>query len=157
MTTRASNKLVLAAMLTCGLIVGCGSGAAEGPPRADVRGVVTLDGQPLPKGVILFVPLEGTPGPKTSIAIADGKFSTDDSTGPVVGKHRIEIKSTDDGGYARDDETAIDRLQESRTRRIDVVRVPAAFNANSRLTETVSEEGANEFEFPLTTSKRRRR
>lgn len=157
MTTRASNHLVLAAMLFCGLIVGCGSGAAEGPPRADVRGVVTLDGQPLSKGVILFVPLEGTPGPKTSVPIADGKFSADESTGPVVGKHRIEIKSTDDGGYARDDETAIDRLKESRTRRIDVVRVPAAFNANSRLTETVSEEGTNEFEFPLTTSRRRRR
>lgn len=148
---------MLAAMLFCGLIVGCGSGAAEGPPRADVRGVVTLDGQPLSKGVILFVPLEGTPGPKTSIAIADGKFSADKFTGPVVGKHRVKIQSTDDGGYARDDETAIDRLKESRTRRIDVVRVPAAFNSNSHLTETVSEDGSNEFEFPLTTTSRRRR
>jgi hypothetical protein len=155
MKSRASSYPGMAAMLISSLILGCGSGAAEGPPRADVRGVVTLDGQPLPEGVIRFVPLAGTPGPKTSIAISDGKFSADALTGPVVGAHRIEIQSTDDGGYAPDDEEAIDRLRKSRTHRIEAVRVPSAFNTHSRLTETVSEDGTNEFEFPLTTKRRR--
>jgi hypothetical protein len=145
----------LAAILFSGLILGCGSGAADGPPRADVRGTVTLDGQPLPEGLIRFVPLEGTPGPKTSVAILNGQFSADASTGPAVGAHRIEIESTDDGGFDFDDETAIDRLKESRTRRIKVVRVPPTFNTNSRLTETVSGDGSNEFEFQLTSNHRR--
>lgn len=155
MTSNAHRCCTLTAMMLGGFLLGCGSGTVEGPPRADVRGVVTLDGQPLPHGVIRFVPMEGTPGPKTSIAISDGQFSTDQLAGPVVGEHRIEIQSTDDCGYAWDDETALTRLRKSRTRRIQAPHVPATFNSRSRLTETVSSDGANDFEFLLTSHRRR--
>ncbi len=145
--------LFLAAALI--FLSGCGSGPMDEYPRADVKGVVSLDGQPLHEGVIQFVPLEGTHGPKTSVEITDGKFASSETTRPVVGAHRIEIHSTDDGGYAWDDEAALERLKNSGVRRVNVVRVPPVFNKASRITKTVEADGPNEFEFQLTSRRRR--
>jgi hypothetical protein len=64
----------------------------------------------------------------------------------------VEIQSTDDGGYAMDDEAAIERLQKERVRRIDAVIVPPAYNSRSTLTESVNPDTANEFTFHLTSS-----
>lgn len=145
---------VLAIVVTIA-ISGCGGSDGNELPRAAVSGSVTLNGKPLQEGVIRFVPIEGTSGPKTSVSITEGRFSADADQGPVVGKHRIEIQSTDDGGYAMDDETVIQKLRESGIRRIDVVRIPPQYNSHSTLTETVSAEGPNEFTFELVTGKHR--
>jgi len=40
------------------LTVRCGKPAAELPPLGKVSGVVTLNGEPLPKAAIFFVPTE---------------------------------------------------------------------------------------------------
>jgi hypothetical protein len=133
----------------------CGCGGGEAPlPRAAVSGTVTLDGQPLQEGVVRFVPIDNTAGPKTSVIVSQGKFSADAEQGPIVGKHRIEIESTDDGGYAMDDEQAIQKLRESGVTRIDVVRVPPNYNSHSTLTETVSADQPNVFQFNLISSQR---
>jgi hypothetical protein len=133
----------------------CGCGGGEEPlPRAAVSGTVTLDGQPLQEGVVRFVPIDNTAGPKTSVIVSQGKFSADAEQGPIVGKHRIEIESTDDGGYAMDDEQAIQKLRESGVTRIDVVRVPPNYNSHSTLTETVSADQPNVFQFNLISSQR---
>jgi len=136
------------------VMAGCG-GSENELPRAAVQGTVSLDGQPLAKGVVRFVPIEETTGPKTTLSITAGKFETEVETGPVLGRHRIEIESTDDGGYAQDDEAAMQELKKSGKRKINVVRVPARYNTNSTLTESVSAQGPNEFQFTLTTNKRR--
>jgi hypothetical protein len=116
---------------------------------------VTLDGRPLTQGVIRFVPAEGTAGPQASVEIAGGMFSVDDTHGPVVGQHRVEIVSTDNGGFAMDDETAVQRLQAEGVKRIEAVRVPAVYNTQSELVASVTAEGPNQFKFDLTTPKRR--
>ena len=136
------------------LLVGCGS-KPEGPLRASVTGSVTLDGEPLKAGVVRFQPVEETSGPQTSINIVDGKFDVDEQSGPVVGQHRVEIESSDDGGYAMDDEEAFKKLQEQGIRKIEVVKVPPQYNTRSTLQETVAEEGPNTFKFDLTTKKQR--
>jgi hypothetical protein len=131
-------------------VVLCGCGGSEQElPRAKVSGHVTLDGKPLPEGVIRFIPTGEAQGPKTSAVIAEGRFLLEEEQGPVVGTHRIIIESTDNGGYAPDDEEAIPRLRASGVKRINVVRVPAIYNSRSTLTETVSTEGPNEFTFDL--------
>lgn len=129
-------------------VVGCG-GKSEEFSRAAVSGKVTLDGKPLAEGTIRFVPVAPTTGPKVSVTIEQGQFVSDDEHGPVIGKHRVEIQSTDDGGYAFDDEQAIERLKQSGARSIEVVRVPPAFNKNSTLTASVSAGEPNEFVFNL--------
>lgn len=144
-----------AAFAVVALFCGCGGGDENQLPRAAVSGTVTLDGRPLAKGVIRFVPIEGTPGPKTSVMVSEGRFESDEQNGPVVGKHRIEIESTDDGGYAMDDEQAIKKLKQAGIRRIALVRVPVIYNAHSTLTRTVAADGPNEFQFDLNTTTRR--
>ncbi len=131
---------------------GCGSGDEDAPQRAAVEGSVSLDNQPLRQGVIRFVPTNGSEGPKTSVLITQGKFSADAEHGPVVGTHRIEIESTDTAGLAMDDEEALQRLQASGTEHIEVVEIPVVYNRNSTMTETVSADGPNSFEFALSTT-----
>lgn len=135
----------------------CGCGGSSGPefPRAAVSGTVTLDDTPLSEGVIRFVPTEGTQGPKTSAVISQGQFSLEEERGPVVGKHRIVIESTDNGGYALDDEEALQKLKASGVKRIDVLQVPAIYNSRSTLTKTISTDGPNEFTFDLKSNARR--
>lgn len=145
-------RLMVSRMLVAcaGLITLAGCGGAETElPRAAVSGQVSLGGKPLEEGVVRFIPKDGTPGPKTSVSIAGGEFRADEEAGPVVGTHRVEIDSTDDGGYAMDDETAIKRLKESGVRRIEVVRVPAIYNSRSTLTATISADAPNELTFEL--------
>lgn len=134
---------------------GCGGGV-EGPIGATVSGTVRFNGEPLREGVIRFVPEGDTAGPQTTIPVTDGQFAVEDvSVGPIVGSHRIEIQSTEDGGYAMDDENAIQKLRESGIKKIEVVTIPAMFNTQSTLHEVVTETGPNEFTFDLKPSRRR--
>lgn len=135
------------------MLTGCGG--PDGPPRAAVEGTVTLDGKPLATGMIRFVPTGGTPGQKVSVSIEAGEFSIDADHGPAVGKHRVEIKSSDTGGLAMDDEDVIDKMQAEGVRRVKVVKVPPWYNRESRLAETVSASEPNQYVFELSTKRRR--
>jgi hypothetical protein len=141
--------------LALGLLCGCSRSPDGAPVRAAVSGIVTLDGQPLSKGIVRFVPVGDTAGPKASVEIASGMFSIDAVHGPVVGRHRIEIDSTDDGGIAWDDEAGIERIKQTKGAGLKMVRVPAAYNASSTLEESVTESGPNAYRFALTTDKSR--
>lgn len=128
---------------------GCSRGRRADFERTAVTGEVTLDGQPLSQGVVRFVPIEQTSGPKTTVTVIEGRFQAPESAGPLVGTHRIEIESTDMAGYAMDDENALSELREARVKRIDVVTVPAIYNARSQLTKTLEPGIENEFVFNL--------
>lgn len=146
-----NSRILIAVAIAC---CGCGGGDDK-IPRAAVRGHVTWKGAPLVEGVIRFVPMEKGKVGKTSINVVNGVFEVDAYQGPVVGEHRIEIESTDDGGFAMDDETALQRLKESNTKRIDAVVIPPIYNTRSTLKETVSADMPNQFNFQLTKPKRR--
>ncbi len=120
-------------------------------PRAAASGVVKIDGRPLTKGIVRFVPIEGTAGPKTGIEVSAGMFSADAVHGPVVGKHRIEIESTEIAGVALDDEEAMLRLVQQGGPPDTAMVVPDKYGVRSKLTETVTAEGPNDFLFELTT------
>ncbi|MFG0332026.1 MAG: hypothetical protein ACF8TS_01565 [Maioricimonas sp. JB049] len=150
----AARRLVPLVVLA--FVSGCGDASGGGAlQRAAVSGTVTFNGQPLSEGFVRFVPVDGTPGPKTSVPVSQGRFEVEADRGPVVGMHRIEIQSTDDGGYAMDDEDALRRLRESGVKRIDAIRIPPAYNARSTLMEAVTAAGKNEFRFELNSPRRR--
>lgn len=138
-------------VLVCGflLLAGCGGGADNSPPRAAVSGTVLLDDQPLKKGVVNFIPTGETKGPMTTAPVENGKYSLSEELGPLVGTHRVEIESRDSGGVAMDDEQAIQRLKQQGVKRLQVVKVPAAYNTRSQLTATIKAETENQFDFPL--------
>ncbi|MEZ6057268.1 MAG: hypothetical protein R3C01_11245 [Planctomycetaceae bacterium] len=69
------------------LIVGCGGGAPDdAPDRFTVTGTVQLDGAPLAKGSILFLP-EGGTGRPDGAEIVDGKYELK----CTPGAKRVEI------------------------------------------------------------------
>ena len=141
---------VCLSLFVAGCLSGCGRAVEDEPVRAAVMGTVTLDGDLLHRGVIRFVPSDGTHGPQATATIDDGIFTLPAEFGPVVGTHRVEIQSTDDGGFAWDDENALERLQAAPTKQhIEIVRVPEIYNRHSRLTARIPEAGTGDLNFEL--------
>lgn len=140
-------RAALAWVLPLVWFAGCGGGE-PGPTRAAVQGTVHYEGAPLAKGVIRFVPVEGTEGPKTSAPIDSGAFELPADLGPLVGSHRVEIESIS-GDLAPDDEQAIARLREAGVRRIEVLKLPAVYNQRSKLTATIRADEENSLTFAL--------
>lgn len=134
---------------------GCGYSGND-LPRASVRGIVMLDEEPLAQGVIRFIPQRDNKGPKSFATIRNGMFKIDEENGPVVGESRIEIESTDDGGYAPDDEQALKKLKASRTKRIKIVKVPVQYNSRSTLTKNIVKDADNDFRFDLSSKRKKR-
>jgi hypothetical protein len=134
-----------------GLAIGCGAAPSDEPQRVSVKGTVTLDGKPLEQGVIRFVPLPEVKGPKASVDVTDGRFEIPADVGPVAGKHRVEIESTDHGGIEPDDETALAELAAGKRKPVKPVKIPAIYNARSTLQKEVKSDSPNEFKFDLVT------
>jgi hypothetical protein len=96
---RALAQLHLAAALSALAVVGgCGGPSFDVAP---VRGLVTVDGKPMPQGRVMFAPLarEGTAEvgkPAYGVIQPDGTYvlgTFDDDDGAVVGEHWITIYS----------------------------------------------------------------
>jgi len=88
----------IAAIGFLGLLAGCGSSSGNLPPLAPVSGKVTLDGNPLPRGTVTFIPDEskGTKGPTAVGQIGpDGQFTlrTAQNAGAVLGHHKVRIRA----------------------------------------------------------------
>jgi len=138
---RVGMAITLALTLT-----GCGEPKI---PRAAVQGMISVDGEPLPKGRILFAPSGEQAAWMCTLPVVGGKFEAPATTGPVVGEHRIEIVSTDDGGFAPDDEAAMDRWVAEGKKPLKIVKVPDRYSKDSDLKATVTADGPNEFRFAL--------
>ncbi len=67
------NAILLAAL---GAIAGCAK--PDAPTRYQISGTVTLDGQPIPYGEVLFTPdrTKQTSGPQGIAPIRDGKYDS---------------------------------------------------------------------------------
>jgi len=99
--SRPAWNWALAVALLIGLVA-CGD---EGPQRYRLAGEVTLDGQPVPEGWVVFAPEKG---PGASADIKNGRYETPPGFGSIGGKHTIEVvafksgnqkTSTDEEGY----------------------------------------------------------
>jgi hypothetical protein len=126
------------------LIAGCSD---TGPLRVKVDGQVQVDGQPMPRGRISFVPIGGSVGPKAAGEIANGKYHLTRDDGPIVGRLRVEIYAADEVDYALDDPKAARRAG---GKLLPPNAVPARYNRASELTVQTSEGNENRFDFELT-------
>src|SRR5689334_9104257 len=79
---RATIALFVGLLLTTS---GCG------PRQNAIQGEVTLDGQPVGPGSIVFLPIEGTDSRKAAAAILDGRYDIPTDHGPQAGQFRVEI------------------------------------------------------------------
>lgn len=82
------STLMLASLM---MTAGCGE---EGLKRYDVSGTVTYKGEPVPAGMIQFMPdnAKGNSGPPGNATIEDGKFDTAaEGLGTVGGPHKVVV------------------------------------------------------------------
>jgi hypothetical protein len=96
------KRALLALVLTLLGSTGC---TRPSEPLTAVRGRVTVRGEPLRGGVIVFVPdsERGTSGPLSYAEVRyDGSYmlGTDGSAGAHSGWHRVTVSSYDNGGIS---------------------------------------------------------
>jgi hypothetical protein len=130
------------------------AGCGPKPVRvAKVAGRVTMDGKPLPKASVTFVPMASkdnlNPGPTAQgITDTDGRYqlSVDTATpGAVVGKCRIYITTilSDPAIDERDAGGPVRKLRD---------KVPARYNMGTELEFDVPPGGTAEANFDLTSN-----
>lgn len=69
--------------------IGCEGGAEDEIPRVVVKGKVTREGQPMPKGRITFYPTQS--GPVSGAEINNGEYTVDMNGGVPVGTHIVQF------------------------------------------------------------------
>ena len=121
------------------LLAGCGGDALG---RKAISGTVNLDDAPLAKGNVRFEPLQAENPTTGGAVIRKGKFQLSREHGLPPGSYRVSIscpkmpsavdQNADAGGLAEE-------------------LVPARYNTESTLQATVTANGANHFEFDLST------
>ena len=130
------NLLCLGALLLA-LTFGC----AGNKPKS-VSGKVTLDGELVKGGSIVFLPAEGD-GTKGAAEIVDGSYLIGADNGLKPGKYRVEISWFKPTG--RKIPSADPGFTTDETREV----IPAKYNASSTLTAEIG-AGENKHDFSLT-------
>ena len=138
-----SRRILLS--ILWGLIACMHAGCKDsGPTRVEVTGTVTLDGTPVPDGVLEFFPEAATNGPTAGAPIKNGQYEIKQN-GPIVGKYRVEIKATRKTGKKREagtpapPGTMIEEIEQY---------IPEKYNSKSRLKYDF-QPGLNEAVFDL--------
>ena len=116
-------------------LAGCGK---TGPTRCEVTGSVTLDGQPVDGGEVLFLPTGGENATSDACPIVNGAFKGQVSPG----SKRVEINATKDTG-----KVAPDGLPDYQN------FIPKQYNVESTLTATIKEGDGTPIDFALESSK----
>lgn len=127
-------------LLAAFFAAGCGS---SGPARAPVEGTVTIAGQPLPAGRIIFTPVSPNSGPAVTARIAAGGYRATKANGPVVGKNRVEVEADLNLGFALDDEEAFAKRGAVQ---LPPSPIPPEFGVNSQISVEVLPGKTNKFD-----------
>ena len=134
---------LIAVVIAASLVAGCGE-KSHGPERAAIHGHVTLDGQDISVGSIVFTPAAGSKGQPAGGAIQDGKYAIKAELGPTLGPQSVEIRSERKTGKK------IQAAMRDKGEQMDetVEAIPAQYNQRTILTYEVK-SGDNERDFDL--------
>ena len=133
----------LRALLAAAVLVAC-SGCGDPLGRVPISGCVTLDGEPLEAGVILFEPAPGEPaGTAVGAKIHQGRFAIARKRGPVPGVYTVRIYSSSRV------QAAPGPGRSGSTSRPLVDRIPERYNRATILRETVAPGTSSTFRFDL--------
>jgi hypothetical protein len=114
------------------LALGC-----KADPFTDVSGTVTLDGNPIAEGEIIFEAGDHSATPSAG-KIVDGRFKFR----ATYGAKKVQINATKDTGRKEKDGWPIFQSI-----------IPERYNTKSELTADIKTSGPNEFTFTLVTKK----
>lgn len=96
--------------------------------QGNISGQVQLDGKPVERGSIAFLPIEGTQGAATGGAIENGRYELAGQHGPAIGWNRVEIRSPQKTGR----------------------RIPLGFGAGGKMIDEETEAVAPQFNIDST-------
>ena len=119
----------------------------DGINRVEVSGTVTLDGQPLSEGSIVFQPI--AEGPSAGGSIRDGRFTIERAGGPGPGKYRVEILAYQSTGRQIPDADFPGKMTDE-LRQV----IPKRYNTDTELLVNVSADGDNHFPLKLQSDQR---
>jgi len=146
------NAVVFSSLIGAAVLfaaAGCGN---DGPPRVDVKGAVLVDGQPLKKGSIHFIPTDGTKGPEAGGVIKDGFYEITKKNGPVLGTMRVEIYDAVDPGFDMDSPEQFGKHVRTK---LPKGKIPAKYNKKSTIKRTLTED-LSKLDFTIETRKKRK-
>jgi hypothetical protein len=112
--------------------------------RVEVTGTVTLAGQPLKDGSILFEPLDGQ-GTQSGAAITNGEYKIPRPSGLKPGNYLVKITAGD--AKTPDNEEAA--APGGSTNIVSVDLVPPEWNTRSKQQREVKSDGPNKFDFEI--------
>jgi hypothetical protein len=131
------------ALAVLAVVAGCKGREYPGEQRYALSGKVTVDGEPMPFGLITFQP-DGEGGIVSGGPIKDGAYSIPEPKGPTAGKYRVLINWNKPTGKKVKDawgEEIMDEYKEG---------LPAKYHSSSELTAEVSGQHTT-FDFSLQT------
>jgi hypothetical protein len=135
----------LAAWFLVGSLALAGCGAGDSGNRAEVKGRVTLDGQPISEGAVNLIPIDGDTA-RVGGPISQGEYTIPRDRGPAPGKYRVEIFGFEPVTATRGADPT-DSDAQSATRQV----VPPKYNTRTELELDVS-GSLVEKDFELTSS-----
>jgi hypothetical protein len=128
---------------------GCGDGG-DGLPRVAVSGLVTLNGQPLTRGMISLDPIATAGAGPVSVGavIIDGRYAIEREFGPTPGEYRVAIDGEPAEELSADE--AQGRLTKKSAAKTKAI-VPPKYNKATELKAQVTDSTTNRLDFDLTT------
>jgi hypothetical protein len=124
----------------CLMLAGCGPSS-----KVHLTGEVTFEGQLLPKGTIVFTPVDHSAGPSTGGDIVNGRYDIPSDVGVTPGTiYIVQITALGKSGNLIDNpfNPKGPKLE------LDANYLPASYNTNSKLKVKVI-GGNNRIDFPL--------
>ena len=137
----------LAALSALVLLCGCGGDELE---LAEVGGVVTYQGEPLPGATVTFIPEEGPPAVGTTNEQGEFSLVTHGRSGAAVGPHTISVIAQKDEREITPGEAETMKTEDLMKIRKSLIPEKYAHPRTSGLAETVSDDpSANRFTLEL--------
>lgn len=143
----ARVEFIFTAVVIFVAIAGC---SESGPLRAPIHGKVTVAGQPLAAGRILFTPVAPNQGPATSAVITAGEYKIPKDEGPVIGSNRVEVEADLNLGFALDDEASFAKRG---GKPLPPNPIPPQFNRDSQLVVEVKPGAENSYDVTVPQSR----
>lgn len=122
------------------------SGCGDSTPGMRTWGSVSYQGQPIESGQIIFIPIDGTPGPSTGGPVANGQYDIAKKVGPYAGgKYRVEITA-----FGPEKTYTPNASGVGMSATVPVQLLPANYNRSSTLRAEISKNaGENQHDFDL--------
>jgi hypothetical protein len=139
MTRHRTCLGALIAIVGLGTVTGC----QESDGRCEVSGSVSLNGQPLDQGVVMFVPVNQEQT-QASALVTNGRYTIPRAQGLVPGKYRVAITAPD--GKTPTDPDGVPGPTGNFASKD---RIPPKFNIESTIEVEIKPGADNKFDFTV--------